>query len=235
MALRDAFLRYAREPCWSSIHIDFILIWCVGSVYRTLAILTTSSGSKPVSAWNGTCLVIKICSDNNIILFTVFCPIKHSETLPSHPPPPQPALVHSFKCFSKSAAKLGLVAVSGTLATLSKARTLLETSNTGIVCLNPARGVDVCVCALSVFVLTRVDRVEPILRQRSSNKCPKFLYLEVVSEFEEVRVSKPWKSKSVQILGTISPGWLHFVRWCIIRVFVCPQYGTCCMSPLWRI
>jgi len=42
-----------------------------------------------------------------------------------------------------------------------------------------------------VFVLISVDRVVPILRQRSPNKCPKFLYFEIVSEFEEVGVSIP--------------------------------------------
>jgi hypothetical protein len=38
-----------------------------------------------------------------------------------------------------------------------------------------------CVYTISVFVLTSVDGVVPILRQMSPNKCPEFLYLEVVS------------------------------------------------------
>ena len=39
--------------------------------------------------------------------------------------------------------------------------------------------------------------------------------------------------RGAQIPGAKSPWRLHFVRWCLI--FVDPQYGTCFMSPFWRL
>jgi hypothetical protein len=40
-------------------------------------------------------------------------------------------------------------------------------------------------------------------------------------------------SRGAQIPGARSPWRLNFVRWRLI--FVCPQCGTCCLSPFWRL
>jgi hypothetical protein len=68
--------------------------------------------------------------------------------------------------------------------------------------------------------------LESILNQLDRVRTPHWLFL--LGHFNIIL-----PSGGAQIPDARSPWWLNFVQWCLI--FVGPQYGTCFMSPLWRL
>jgi hypothetical protein len=85
------------------------------------------------------------------------------------------------------------------------------------------------------YVVDKVSMEQDFLRIRrlcSAIINPQLLHTQISFIHRQHRVLKV-HSVGAQILGASLPWLLNFVQWRLI--FVGPQYGTCFVSPLWRV